>query len=250
MKHPFYLLDHQLRCLIQDFQNLQPQQLSKRDFIQGLLMHTSVLAVSLYSAYVDWDASLKYTQSKHTMISGIHNEEALKNLGYYMGVCSFSINTLQAANIIWEEIEKIRRDITEDERVLLSTESILQRIQKNGSTFICMLLASASAIPLGYIMYKNSHSLVLTSLTFLTNAPISYRGVYNLRARLPINPLRAKKDKILIRSQYVFARHITQSYDNVLQKPYDVISTKLNETTIKNLYLSVKKFLRQRQYDL
>lgn len=227
MRFPFYRFDHALRCRLQDYQDIKTKKWTKCDLIQEILIHTSVLTVATYSAYEGWGAALLYAASKKNI---------LKVLGPYMSSCTVSINSFQAADIYLEEIEHFRRDISDNERTLLAVKTIKQRLKKAGSSALCIILAASSAIPLGYIMYKDSDSPLLTTLTFLTNAPISYRGVYNLRAHVPVNFLSSTQKKLLIQSQQVFARHLMQSYDNLLQKPHDVIVEKLESLHDIDLY--------------
>ncbi len=231
MRPSLYRFDHELRSRLQDYQDTKIKSLSRRDLVQELLIHASVLAVATYSAYEGWDASLLYAKSKDNL---------LNTLGPYMSFCTVSINTFQAADIYLGELQEFRRDVSDNEKQLLSTMTLAQQIKKRSVSMACIILGTASAIPLSYIMYKDTHNLLLTILTFLTNVPISYRGVYNLRMRIPTHLLlRDKKQLLLVRAQKALAEHILQSYDNLLQKPQLSIEAKLESLHKINLYTRV-----------
>lgn len=226
---PFSRFDKELKQkIVNEYQQMAVEPITARVLSKESLIHFSIIAFSVYSAYVGWGASKAYVNSPNSLMSNIHNGAVADEFGNFVGFCNVLVNTMQAADILWAEVEKIRRSVSEEERALLGEHTLLQRIKNNPGVIVYLIFAAAAAIPLGFIMYNDSGSELQAVLTFLTNIPVNYRGVSNLGAYFPVRPCMRLKPWLLKTSKDLLVQHLSQSYENLLQKPKYQIQNKLD----------------------
>lgn len=203
--------------------------LNKYDWIKGCATQGPVLAVSTYSSWVFFDASIQYY---HSPLSVVHKMpyRLRRILARLSGGAGVFVNALQAADILAEQIDDIRemRSRSSDWKLLLGDTTLLRALKRNGFVFLCLSLSVVSTVPLGVIMYQDGGSIIDVMLTMLSNIPVNYRGIHNLGAYFPIPASGDPQIDALRKGQRILVQHVMSSYQHFLQEKRAVTSEALN----------------------